>query len=113
MKVENVTEKEAFEKERYVIRVVGRKDLELGPLLNKTNGGQGGSGTKLKIDLLGQEFGRLIVIEESGRNKQGRITWLLITFPLGYLTIWSKRLLRLVLFTDSPMAWGSGIRRRK
>jgi group I intron endonuclease len=39
--LENVTEQEAFAKERYIIRVVGRVDLGLGPLLNKTNGGEG------------------------------------------------------------------------
>lgn len=73
--LENVSEKEAFDKERYVIRVVGRVDKGLGPLTNKTDGGQGGSGTKLKVCLVGRKFGRLKVLEECGRNKQGRITW--------------------------------------
>jgi len=28
-----------------------------------------------KIDLLGQRFNRLIVLEEAGRNKQGKVLW--------------------------------------
>lgn len=42
--VENVTEKEALEHEKEMIKFYGRKDLGIGPLLNKTNGGQGISG---------------------------------------------------------------------
>jgi hypothetical protein len=38
---ENLTEKESFEKEIYLIKVIGRMDLSLGPLCNLTDGGEG------------------------------------------------------------------------
>ena len=41
---QNLTEKEAFEHEVYMIAVFGRKDLGTGILHNKTNGGEGSSG---------------------------------------------------------------------
>ena len=40
----NLTEEEAFKHEIYMISIFGRKDLETGILLNKTNGGEGASG---------------------------------------------------------------------
>jgi hypothetical protein len=43
----NLTEEEAFKHEIYLIAVIGRKDLGLGPLLNLTNGGEGTSGWKM------------------------------------------------------------------
>ena len=51
----NLTEEEAFQKERYWIKYYGRRDLGLGPLCNLTDGGEGTSGrihsneTKRKI----------------------------------------------------------------
>lgn len=38
---ENLTEKESFGKEIYLIKVIGRMDLSLGPLCNLTDGGEG------------------------------------------------------------------------
>jgi hypothetical protein len=41
---ENISEKEAFETEKSLIKAIGRLDLEIGPLTNLTNGGDGASG---------------------------------------------------------------------
>jgi hypothetical protein len=43
---QNLTEKEAFKHEKYMIAVFGRKDLGTGILRNMTNGGEGCSGYK-------------------------------------------------------------------
>lgn len=43
---ENLTEKQAFKIEIRLIKELGRKDLNAGPLLNLTNGGEGHSGFK-------------------------------------------------------------------
>jgi hypothetical protein len=42
---QNLTEEEAFKHEIYMISVFGRKDLETGILQNRTNGGEGTSGS--------------------------------------------------------------------
>lgn len=41
---QNLTEKESFKHEKYMIAVFGRKDLGTGILHNRTNGGEGTSG---------------------------------------------------------------------
>ena len=41
---QNLTEEEAFKHEKYMIAVLGRKDLGTGILRNKTDGGEGPSG---------------------------------------------------------------------
>lgn len=41
---ENITEREAFDEEIRLIWVIGRKDLDMGSLLNRTWGGDGNSG---------------------------------------------------------------------
>jgi group I intron endonuclease len=40
----NLTEKEAFDLEKYWIKRIGRRDLELGTLVNLSDGGEGNSG---------------------------------------------------------------------
>jgi hypothetical protein len=40
---EDLTEQEAFDREIYWIKRIGRKDLNQGPLVNMTDGGEGGS----------------------------------------------------------------------
>lgn len=46
---ENLTEIEAFKQESVLVQLIGRKDENSGPLINKTNGGEGLSGHKLSM----------------------------------------------------------------
>lgn len=41
-----LTLEEAFKRERFYIKLIGRKDLKLGTLVNMTNGGEGSDGYK-------------------------------------------------------------------
>jgi hypothetical protein len=41
----NLTEEEAYKHEIYMISIIGRRDLGTGPLMNKTDGGEGLSGS--------------------------------------------------------------------
>lgn len=67
----NLTEEEAFEREKYWILKIGRIDLKNGPLINLTNGGEGGGGRimpdeqKIKI---GEFFKGKKLSEEHKKN---------------------------------------------
>ena len=60
---QNLTEEEAFNHEEYMISVLGRKDLETGILRNRTNGGEGASGS-----LKSEEFKRRHSERMKGKN---------------------------------------------
>ena len=62
--LENVDKQTAIDKEIEQIAYHGRADLGLGPLTNRTNGGESGESGP-KNDLTGQKFGRLTVISFS------------------------------------------------
>ena len=60
---QNLTEKEAFKHEKYMIAVFGRKDLGTGILRNKTGGGDGPSGY-----IMSEEQKMLLSRIHSGKN---------------------------------------------
>ena len=69
---QNLTEKEAFRHEIYMIAVFGRKDLGTGILINMTNGGDGPSGrivseeTRRKLSEAGKDH----IVSEEQKIKQ-------------------------------------------
>lgn len=50
--IQNISEKEALLKEKQIISMIGRKDLNTGPLYNFTDGGEGCSGAKYTLKQL-------------------------------------------------------------
>ena len=72
--LENVNEQTAFDKEIELIWVIGRADLKMGSLTNMSWGGEGNDG-RTRIDIIGQEYGRLTVIEYSGKDKNKNSLW--------------------------------------
>jgi len=60
--VKDVCEEDAFEMEKYLISLIGRKDLHKGPLLNMTNGGDGGAGY-----IFTEEQKRKVTLASTGR----------------------------------------------
>jgi hypothetical protein len=70
----NLTEQEALEKEIYWIKRIGRKDLNEGPLINFTDGGEGTSGYKFndkqKINLSVAMAGRTFSHEHKNKMSE-------------------------------------------
>lgn len=67
---ENLTKEEAYQKEIFYIAKIGRKDLDKGPLVNKSNGGDGGNlspESKEKCRLI--NLGRIRTSEEKEKNR--------------------------------------------
>ena len=73
--LENVNKQTAIDKEIEMIAYYGRDDLDLGPLTNKTNGGDGGA-TRTREDLTNQKFNRWTVIKFIGVTKNRQSNWL-------------------------------------
>ena len=73
--MEGVDEQTAKTEEIRLIAHHGRADKGLGSLTNMTDGGDGGA-TIPRDNLLGQRFGRLMVLESAPDNKFGKPRWL-------------------------------------
>lgn len=71
--IEGITNKESCENEKYLIKIIGRRDLGLGPLVNLTNGGEEGCGRIISIEQrekLRQKF-KDIPLSEEHKKKIG------------------------------------------
>lgn len=75
----NLSEKQAFENEKFLISKIGRKDKKIGPLCNFTDGGEGSSGRKLsettKNKIRQKAIGRKAkqqTIEKMKKNNSGK-----------------------------------------
>ena len=68
---QNLTEKEAFNHEEYMIYVFGRKDLGTGILLNKTSWGEGSSGAirSLEFKLNLSEINKNKILSKEHKEK--------------------------------------------
>jgi hypothetical protein len=66
---QNITEKEAFKHEKYMIAVFGRKDLGTGILHNRTDGGDGASGV-----VISEETRKKMSVANKIKNK-GKKWW--------------------------------------
>lgn len=73
--LEDATEREALTKEIELIWVIGRADLNLGSLTNKTWGGEDGGGNQ-RENLTGQKFGMLTAIKYIDKDKYSNCNWL-------------------------------------
>ena len=73
--LENVTEKEALSKEIELVWVIGRADMNMGTLTNKTWGGEDGGGSP-REELTGQKFGMLTVIKFINKDQYSNCNWL-------------------------------------
>lgn len=60
---ENLTEQEAFDREIFYIKKIGRRDLGLGPLVNQTDGGDGVSNPSEESK------------KKNSESKKGKKTW--------------------------------------
>lgn len=68
---DNISETEAFENEKFLIKKIGRKDLNLGPLCNHTDGGEGNFKRIKSIEEINKwkkSFGKRNLTEEHKRN---------------------------------------------
>jgi hypothetical protein len=80
---QNLTEEEAFKHEKYMIAILGRKDIGTGILRNRTDGGEGTLGVKItpefreKMRMIstGRKFTKETKEKISKANK-GKSTWM-------------------------------------
>lgn len=74
--IDNLLERDALEMEKKIIQLIGRKDLNAGPLINLTDGGEGESGWKWSDEQkqkLSDSLRNSIVFQEASRSEENRI----------------------------------------